>query len=115
VLDLAHEIGLSHEQRTRVQQIFDVMHAAVIPAGQRYLTAVRSLEEDFRAERLTEQTLPERVAEVHRLEGELAAAHLGAHLQTAQVPTTEQVAAYQRLRGYAAASHPGHSQPLPHP
>lgn len=104
VLDLGHEIGLSHEQRTRVQQIFDAMHAAVIPAGQRYLTSLRSLEEDFRAERLTEETLAERVAEVHRLEGELAALHLVAHLQTAQVLTAGQIAAYQRLRGYAPSS-----------
>jgi Spy/CpxP family protein refolding chaperone len=103
VLDLSHELGLSHQQRTRVQQIYDAMRAAVMPAGQRYLTAVHSLEEDFRAGTLTEESLPDRIAEVHRLEGELAAAHLVAHLQTAQVLTAEQSAVYQQLRGYAPA------------
>ena len=103
VLDLSHELGLSHQQRTRVQQIFDAMRAAVMPAGQRYLTAVHALEEDFRAGTLTEESLPDRIAEVHRLEGELAAAHLVAHLQTAQVLTAEQIAVYQQLRGYAPA------------
>jgi hypothetical protein len=79
------------------------MRAAVIPAGQRYLTAVHSLEEDFRAGTLTAESLPDRIAEVHRLEGELAAAHLVAHLQTAQELTAEQIAVYQQLRGYAPA------------
>jgi Spy/CpxP family protein refolding chaperone len=116
VLDLAHEIGLSHEQRSRVRQIFDGMRAAVIPAGQRYLTAVRSLEEEFRSGTLAQEMLPDRVAEVYRLEGELAALHLVAHLQTAQVLTPEQIATYQRLRGYDTASGFDLSAPpLPHP
>lgn len=111
VLDLGHQIGLSHEQRMQVQQIYDEMRGTVIPAGERYLAAVLALEEDFRAGTLTEETLPGRVGEVSRLEGELAAAHLVAHLQTAQVLTAEQIATYQQLRGYqpvaAAVSTPG--------
>ncbi len=111
VLDLAHQIGLSHEQRIQVQEIYDEMRGTVIPAGERYLAAVQALEEDFRAGTLTEETLPDRVAEVSRLEGELAAAHLVAHLRTADVMTSEQVAAYQQLRGYQtvapAVSTPG--------
>jgi Spy/CpxP family protein refolding chaperone len=103
VLDLAHELSLSHQQRMRVQQIFDAMRAAVMPAGQRYLAAVDALEEDFRAGTLTEESLPDRITEVHRLEGDLAAAHLVAHLQTAQALTAEQIAVYQQ-RGYAPAS-----------
>ncbi len=101
VLDFAHELGLSHEQRQRVQAIFDEMRAAVLPAGERYLAAQRALEEDFRAGTLTEQDLPGRVAEVGRLESELATAHLAAHLKTAKVLTPKQIVAYNRLRGYA--------------
>lgn len=100
VLDLAHDLGLSPEQTTRVQTISDEMRAAVIPAGQRYLAAVRSLEEDFRAGTLTDADLPGRVADVARLEGELAAAHLSAHLKTVKLLTPEQTATYKRLRGY---------------
>ena len=100
VLDFAHQLGLSHEQVTRVQAIYDEMQAAVIPAGRRYLDALQALEEDFRAGTLTEADLPGRVAEVKRREGELAAAHLIAHLQTAEVLTSEQIAAYNQLRGY---------------
>ncbi len=105
-LDLAHQMGLSHEQRMQVQQIYDEMRGRVIPAGERYLAAVQALEEDFRAGTLTEETLPDRVAEVSQLEGELTTAHLVAHLQTAKVLTGEQVAIYQQLRGYEPVSTP---------
>ena len=49
---------------------------------------------------MTAADLPGRVAEVKRREGELAAAHLIADLQTAEVLTSEQIAAYNQLRGY---------------
>ena len=100
VLDMAHDLGLSHDQRQRVQAIHDDMRAAVIPAGQRYLAALRALEEGFRTGTIAESDLPARVAETARLEGELAAAHLVAHLKTAAVLTPEQIAAYNRIRGY---------------
>jgi Spy/CpxP family protein refolding chaperone len=100
VLDLAADLNLTPEQVERVQAIADEMRAEVIPAGRRYLDAVEALEADFRAGTLTEAELPDRVAEVARLEGELAAAHLVAHLQTAAVLSPEQIATYNRLRGY---------------
>lgn len=100
VLDLARDLGLTDDQATRVQGIYDEMRAAVIPAGRFYLDAQRRLEADFRAGTLAETDLPARVAEVSRLEGELAAGHLTAHLQTAKVLTPEQIAAYNGLRGY---------------
>ena len=100
VLDLADDLGLSDHQVEGVRAISDEMRAAVVPAGRRYLDALRALEEDFRARTLTEAKLPGRVAEVKRLEGELTAAHLVAHLKTAELLTPEQITAYNRLRGY---------------
>lgn len=100
VLDLADELDLSADQMTRVQAVYDEMRAAVIPAGHRYLDALQALEEDFRAGALTEAELQAGVAEVKRLEGELAVAHLTAHLKTAKLLTPDQIAAYNRLRGY---------------
>jgi len=100
VLDLADELGLSDQQAVGVRAVRDEMRAAVVPAGRRYLDALRALEDDFRAGTLTEPELPGRVAETTRLEGDLAAAHLVAHLQTAALLTPEQIAAYNRLRGY---------------
>ena len=98
VLDLADELGLTVEQRAGVQRIFDEMKAGALPAGERYLAAQAALEQDLRDGTLTEQTLPGRVAEVSRLQGELAAVHLTAHLRTASILTAEQVVTYEALR-----------------
>ncbi len=100
VLDLAGELTLSRAQQTRIQAIYDQYRADVIPAGERYLAAEQALEEGFRARIITEGTLSDRVAEVSRLEGELATIHLRAHLQTTEVLEPEQIATYRQLRGY---------------
>lgn len=39
-MDRAKELGLSREQRMRVQQRLDGPHVMAIPAGQQYLSAV---------------------------------------------------------------------------
>lgn len=100
VLNLAHELDLSHEQWMQVQQSYDEMRAAVLPAGEAYLAAVAALEQDIRKGQVAKDVLTDRVAEVYRLEGELATAHLVAHLQTAELLTADQIDQYQRLRGY---------------
>jgi len=99
VLDLAAELSLTPEQTAAVQAVADEMLAAVIPAGRAYLDAILALEADFRAGTLTEANLPARVIDVGRLEGELAASHLTAHLRTATLLTSAQIAEYTRLRG----------------
>ncbi len=98
VLDLGNDLGLSAEQQARVQAIFDTMQTAAIPAGERYLGAVQALEEDFRSGTLTEAAVSGRVAEVSRLQGDLATIHLVAHLQTVALLTPEQIAIYQGER-----------------
>ena len=98
VLDLADDLKLSADQRTKVRAIYDAMTSAAILAGQRYLAAERALEAEFRAGTLSTGQLPARMSEVSRLQGELAAIHLAAHLQTAEVLTRDQVAAYDWWR-----------------
>jgi len=100
VLDLAKELGLSPDQQTQIQAVYDRFRADAIPAGERYLAAEQALEEGFRFRTLSEEELPERVAEVSRLEGELVTIHLRAHLQTAEILTPAQIATYNQLRGY---------------
>ena len=63
-LDLAEELGLSDEQVARVRAVYDELQAAVLPAGRRYLDALRALEEEFRAGTLAEADLPARGDEV---------------------------------------------------
>lgn len=100
VLDLAEELALSGDQQAQIQAVYDQFRADAIPAGERYLAAEQALEEDFRARTLTVENLADRVAEVSRLESELVAIHLKAHLQTAEILKPEQIAKYNQLRGY---------------
>lgn len=100
VLAMADRLNLSPDQQTRIQAIATEMRAAVIPVGQRYLAAQQALEASFRAGTLSEADLADRVTEVAGREGELAFAHLLAHLQTATILTPEQITEYNRLRGY---------------
>ncbi|CAA9539463.1 MAG: hypothetical protein AVDCRST_MAG59-697 [uncultured Thermomicrobiales bacterium] len=100
VLDLAAELDLTPEQVERVQEVVDAMRAEAVSAGDRYLAAVLALEDGFRDGALGSDELRSLVAEAKRREGELATAHLAAHLETAALLTPEQIAAYGRLRGY---------------
>jgi len=100
VLDMASGLGLTPAQRTRIQAIYDGMHARALATGRQYLRAQEALERDFRARRLTAATLATRVAEVNRIRGDLETVHLAAHLATARVLTRDQIAHYNKKRGY---------------
>jgi Spy/CpxP family protein refolding chaperone len=100
VLDMASGLGLTPAQRTKIQTIYDGMHARALASGRPYLRAQEALERDFRAHRLTATTLATRVAEVNRIRGDLETVHLTAHLSTARVLTREQIAHYNKMRGY---------------
>lgn len=100
VLDLASELDLSLDQQAQIKAVYDRFRADAVPAGERYLAAEQALEEAFRSRTLSEVALPERVAKVSQLEGELVTIHLRAHLQTAQILTPAQISAYNQLRGY---------------
>lgn len=100
VLDMASGLELTPAQRTKIQVIYDDMHARAVIAGKGYLSAQEGLERDFRAHRLTTATLAKRVAEVNRMRGVLETVHLAAHLATATVLTPHQIMHYNKMRGY---------------
>lgn len=99
-LDLAEQLDLSPDQRAQVQDVYDRYLANAIPAGERYLGAAQTLEEELRSGAISEEDLSGLVAEVSRREGDLVTIHLTAHLRTAGILTPEQIAVYNELRGY---------------
>lgn len=102
VLVLADSLELSPAQRTEVEAIGDRMRGKAITLGQRIVDAETALDRLFASAEIDAESLERQVAEIARLEGELRAAHLTAHLKTRDVLSEEQVAAYDRLRGYGA-------------
>jgi Spy/CpxP family protein refolding chaperone len=104
VLELEKELGLTAEQRQRVQAAFDRMKARARELGAKYIAAERAIDRAFKAGGTDEATVAALVAEAHRLLGEVRVSHLAAHVEITPLLTAEQSARYAHLRGYANGS-----------
>lgn len=100
VLELTRPLGLSEAQKLQTEKIRDSMLSETINIGERLVEKERELDASFAGGTIDEAKLKDSVAEIGRLQGELRAAHLRAHLEQKRVLTPEQVAKYDRLRGY---------------
>jgi hypothetical protein len=108
VLELADELGLSDEQRTRTRSAFLEMQAEAKAWGAKLVEAERQLDEQFRDRSATEASLAEALDRIASLQARVRAAHLQAHLVQTRILRKEQVDAYIRLRGYAEGKNSGH-------
>jgi Spy/CpxP family protein refolding chaperone len=115
VLALADELGLSSEQRTTTQDIFEPMQLEAQRLGAELVDLESRLDEAFRSAIIDRDSLIEITAEIARVDGALRAVHLATHLDMQRVLTPEQIGRYDELRGYApedagpaAGDHSGH-------
>jgi hypothetical protein len=104
VLELADALGLSLEQRQRVQALRDAMTAEAMPLGERLIAEEAALEREFASRSVTPASLEAATAAIGRTQAALRAAHLRAHLTTTDVLTPEQSRRYAELRGYAGST-----------
>ena len=104
VLDLGQQLGLSDEQRARIQQLFDAMKAEAVPLGQKLIAAERELNAAFAERTITADRLQAATAAIGELQGKLRDTHLKYHLATAALLSPDQIHRYTELRGYAAAA-----------
>jgi hypothetical protein len=109
VLALAQPLGLTDEQRTKVQALFDQMKSEAIPLGQKLIDAEKDLNRRFADHTITLEQLKTATADIAVIRGDLRHTHLKYHLSTATLLSREQSQRYAELRGYAAASHDGAS------
>ena len=100
VLELASELELTAEQRTRTQALFASMQTKAVALGRQLVDEERKLDRLFAGASITEDSLQKSVARIGALQADVRAAHLEAHLEQARILTPEQRAHYQRLRGY---------------
>lgn len=107
VLELGSELELGDEQRTATERAFDAMHERAVALGRKIVELERGLDSAFAEGAIEADDLEARTAEIARLEGELRAAHLLAHLRMAEILSPEQRERYVELRGYGGA-HSGH-------
>jgi Spy/CpxP family protein refolding chaperone len=102
VLELASELELTVEQRTRTQALFASMQTKAVALGRQLVDEERKLDRLFASASITGNSLQESVTRIGALQADVRAAHLQAHLEQAEILTAEQRAHYLRLRGYHA-------------
>jgi Spy/CpxP family protein refolding chaperone len=107
-IDLAERLGLSAEQRTKLQDMFAAMQAEAIPTGARLIAEESGLNDAFARKTITPENLDAATARIGATQAALRAAHLKYHLATAAILTGEQIARYNDLRGYTQAGHARH-------
>lgn len=108
VLELADSLGLTAEQRRRVQAIFDTMREQAVQLGEEIIAAERALDSAFAGGAIDHATLDAMTARSATLRGRLRSVHLAAHLEMRGVLTSDQVQRYVSLRGYADTAHMEH-------
>jgi Spy/CpxP family protein refolding chaperone len=105
VLELASELGLSAEQRAQVEAIRTAMLVSAKRLGAAIVEAERALDSAFASESIDEARLGELTSAIVRLQGDLRAVHLRAHLQVKPILSSAQIAKYDELRGHARLLH----------
>ena len=109
VLDLADELGLTPEQRADTAALFEGMRAEAVRLGERIIEREADLDRLLADGEATEETVREAAIDIGRLQGELRAVHLRAHIATRDLLTPHQVTRYNELRGYHRAAGHGHT------
>ncbi len=99
-LDLADKLGLTAQQKDRIQAIYDRMQSRAKALGRTIIEKERQLDALFAAGTVDNKRLRALTREIGEHQGELRFVHLEAHLAMRPVLTTEQIALYDRIRGY---------------
>ena len=102
VLELADQLGLTADQKARIQNLFDSMKAEAVPLGAKLLDQEAMLDRQFATHAITPETLQSETAQIGTIQAELRNTHLKYHLQTVQILTPDQMQRYSALRGYGA-------------
>jgi LTXXQ motif family protein len=102
VLELSDRLGLSAEQKSRINGLFESMKAEAIPLGEKLLAQEAALDQQFANHSITLESLKTATAQIGVTQAELRDTHLKYHLQTAQVLSAEQIQHYSALRGYGS-------------
>jgi hypothetical protein len=104
IIELADQLGLSLDQRNKVQDMFSKMKAETTPIGNRLIEQESDLDRQFSSRAITAASLETATSAISKTQGELREAHFKYHLLTAAILDQTQLAKYAELRGYASDS-----------
>ena len=100
VLDIAQELQLTDRQRMEIELIYQNMSNNAKSIGSAIIGVEQDMDEAFANKTITEENLIALLDKSANLYGQLRFVHLSAHLDTAQIMTTEQIQMYNEMRGY---------------
>lgn len=104
VLDIAQELQLTDRQRMEIELIYQNMSNNAKSIGSAIIAIEQDMDEAFANKTITEENLIALLDKSANLYGQLRFVHLSAHLDTAQLMTTEQIQVYNEMRGYDEGS-----------
>jgi hypothetical protein len=99
-LELAEPMGLTAEQQSATQALYEEMQAEAARLGEEVLESERALDRLFSEGVATPESVAEATRKAAGLESELRAHHLSYHLLMMDVLTEHQIRRYAHLRGY---------------
>ena len=104
VLDIAQELQLTDRQRMEIELIYQNMSNNAKSIGSAIIAVEQDMDKAFANKTITEENLIALLDKSANLYGQLRFVHLSAHLDTAQIMTTEQIQMYNEMRGYDGGS-----------
>ncbi len=109
VLELASQLGITPEQRTKTEALRASLASKAVSLGRALVEEERKLDRMFATKAVSPELLAGLLSEIGALQAQVRGAHLEAHLAQVQILTPEQTAHYFQLRGYGgSAAHLGH-------
>ncbi len=102
---LADELHLSAETRTRLKRIEDDMRARAQALGREIVQLEQQLDSMFAHATVNPELVRLLTRRIGMAKGELRAVHLNAHLRTRPLLSKDQIARYDELRGYGQDQH----------
>jgi hypothetical protein len=100
VLELAKGLHLSKDQLESTREIYDAMHKEAVWLGRKIVERERSLDNLFANHKIDQKSLSDMSIEIGKLQGQLRAVHLKAHLEMKTILSSQQIDRYDELRGY---------------
>jgi Spy/CpxP family protein refolding chaperone len=102
-LELAKDLNLSDEQRSKVTALFESMKAESIAIGERLIAQEADLDKQFADRTITRQVLHLLIDQIGQTQAALRETHLKYHLSTFELLTPAQAQRYAQFRGYTGA------------
>jgi Spy/CpxP family protein refolding chaperone len=114
VLELAAQLDLTPEQKTKTEVLFKKMQARAITLGKELVEEERALDRLFASRAVNSESLGQALARIGRLQGQVRQVHLDAHVEQTALLMPTQVEKYNWLRGYRMTGERETHQPRQH-